>query len=219
VTLAASAEDRPLVGGIVPEGLTVAFGAGPAEGATVVRFAGEARRSSELLVAPRADGVWRSSPWPAADDLFDLALPAAGARTLVVDPQPGRRGEAGRLLRDQGIDAVLAERLRRHDLEQAATVLFLDDAAFPATLPAVAAAGRLVVLPDVRPVFGWQDGVDCLVGARTPDLVRLAVAAAARPRAFDALRAMARITARPYRASDVYARFALDVSLDVGVPS
>jgi hypothetical protein len=72
---------------------------------------------------------------------------------------------------------------------------------------------------DVRPLFGWQDGVDCLVGGRTADLVRLAVAAAARPRAFDALRAMARITARSYRASDVYARFALDLSLGVGVPS
>jgi hypothetical protein len=219
VTLAASAEDRPLVGGAVPEGLTVAFGAEPAEGATVVRFAGEERSSSELLVAPRGEGVWRCSPWPAADDLFDLGLPGAEGRTLVVGGQARRRDESGRLLRDQGIDAVLADRLRRHDLEQAATVLFLDDSTFPATLPAAAAAGRLVVLPDVRPLFGWQDGVDCLVAGRTADLVRLAAAAAARPRAFDALRAMARITARSYRASDVYARFALDLSLGVGVPS
>jgi hypothetical protein len=216
VTLAASAEDRPLVGGVVPEGLTVAFGDAPADGARV-RFGAARLGSSELLVAPRAGDVWRCAPWPAADDLFDLDLPAGAARTLVVDPQPRRRAEAGRLLREQGIDAVLAERLRRHDLEQAATVLFLDDSAFPPTLPAAAAAARLVVVADVRPLFGWQDGVDCLVGARTPDLVRLARAAAARPRAFDALRAVARITARSYRASDVYARLALDVSLGVGV--
>jgi hypothetical protein len=215
VTLAASAEDRPLVGGVVPEGLTVAFGDEPAEGAAV-RFAGDRLASSERLVAPRADGVWRCSPWPAADDLFDLAPPDAEARTLVVDPQPGRRAEAGRLLREQGIDAVLAERLRRHDLEQAATVLFLDDSAFPVLVPAAAAAGRLVVVADVGPLFGWQDGVDCLVGTLLADLVRLAAAAARQPRAFDAPRALGRITARSYRASDVYARFAFDLSVGVG---
>jgi hypothetical protein len=215
VTLAASAEDRPL-GGVVPEGLTVAFGDEPAPDGAAVRFGGERLGSSELLVAPRADGVWRCSPWPAADDLFDLALPGADARTLVIHPDARPRDEAGRLLREQGIDAVLAERLRRHDLEQAATVLFLDDSAFPVLVPAAAAAGRLVVVADVGPLFGWQDGVDCLVGTLLADLVRLAAAAARQPRAFDAPRALGRITARSYRASDVYARFAFDLSVGVG---
>jgi hypothetical protein len=215
VTLAASADDRLLVAGVVPDGITVAFAREPAD-AAAVRF-GDARVvPSDLLVAPTGEGVWRRSPWPAADDLFSLPLPGAEATTLVVEPVASRRDEAAAMLRARGVDVAVSERLSRVALERVATVVFLDDTAFPALVPAVAAAGRLPILPDVAPLFGWQDGIDCLVG---PDLARLAelvVLAGRRPRAFDPIRAMGRLTARPYRASDLYSRLALDVSLGVG---
>ena len=62
-------------------------------------------------------------------------------------------------------------------------------------------------------------GAAVLLGFHLPSRAALAQAAARRPLAFDPLRAMARITARPHCASDVYARFALDISLGVGVES
>jgi hypothetical protein len=46
--------------------------------------------------------------------------------------------------------------------------------------------------------------------------VVLAQAAARAPRAFDVVRAMARLTARAHRASDVYERLALDLALGLG---
>jgi hypothetical protein len=136
--------------------------------------------------------------------------------TLVVEPAASRRDEAAALLRDRGVDVLTAERLRRTELERAATVVFLDDAAFPALVPAVAAAGRLPILAVAGPLFGWQDGIDCLVGSDLASLAELVALAGRRPRAFDPIRAMGRLTARPYRASDLYSRLAFDVSLGVG---
>jgi hypothetical protein len=213
VTLVASAEDRPLVDGVVPAGLTVAFGAEPADGATV-RFAAERVSAGELLVAPDGRELWRRSPWPAADALFELAPPAPSAPTLVVG---GRSEEALAALRECDVEAIAADRLRREELARAGTVVFVVDDGFPALLPAAAAAGRLVVALETGRLFGWQDGVDCVVAPDVANLARAVAAAARRPRAFDALRAMARLAARPYRASDFYGRLALDVSLGVGV--
>jgi hypothetical protein len=213
VTLVASADDRPLVDGVVPEGFGVAFGAEPADGATV-RFAAERVRPGELLVAPGGDGLWRRSPWPARDALFELAAPEPSAPVLVVG---ARSEEALDALRALDVAAVGADRLRWHELERAGTVVFVEAGGFPPLVPAAAAAGRLVVLLDAEPLFGWQDGVDCMVATDAAKLARGVAAAVRRPRAFDALRAMARLAARPYRASDLYARLALDVSLGVGV--
>ena len=216
MTLAASADDRLLVAGAVPDGLTVAFAREPADGAAV-RFGDALVGPSDLLVAPAGERVWRRSPWPAADDLFSLPLPGAGATTLVVEPVASHRDEAAAMLRDRGVDVAVAERLSRAELERAATVVFLDDTAFPPLVPAVAAAGRLLILPAVEPLFGWQDGIDCLVGPDLARLAELAALAGRRPRAFDPIRAMGRLTARPYRASGLYSRLALDVSLGVGI--
>jgi hypothetical protein len=218
VTLVASAEDRWLVDGVVPGGLTVAFGAEPAEGATV-RFAAERTTAGELLVAPDGRGLWRRSPWPAADALFDIAPAGPSAPTLVVGPKRAVRDEALDALRKLNVDVLGSDRLRWRELEGAGTVVFLEEQGFPMLLPAAAAAGRLVVLPEIEPLFGWQDGVDCLVATDLANLARAVAAAARRPRAFDALRGMARLAARPYRASDFYARLGLDVSLGVGVGS
>jgi hypothetical protein len=215
VTLAASADDRLLVAGGVPDGFTVAFAREPAAGVTV-RF-GDARVTpGDLLVAPAGEDLWRRSPWPAADELFSLPRPGVEASTLVVDPVVARRDEAAAMLRVRGVDVVAAARLSRAELERAATVVFLDDTAFPALVPAVAAAGRLTILAGVEPLFGWQDGIDCLVGSDLARLAELVVLVGHRPRTFDPIRAMGRLTARPYRASDLYSRLALDVSLGVG---
>jgi hypothetical protein len=216
VTLVAAAEDRPLVEGVVPDGFSVAFGAEPADGATV-RFAATRVAAGELLVAPDGTDLWRRSPWPAADALFTMAPPAADAPTLVVSARRARRDEAVAALRAVEVTAVGANRLRWSDIEGAGTVVFLEDEGFPALLPTAAAAGRLAVLGEADPLFGWQDGVDCLVATDLSNLARVVAATVRRPRAFDPLRAMARLAARPYRASSLYARLALDVSLGVGV--
>jgi hypothetical protein len=216
VTLVAAAEDRPLVDGAVPDELTVAFGAEAAEGVTV-RFAAERVTAGELLVAPGGRDLWRRSPWPAADALFAMAPPAADAPTLVVGPARARREEALVALRERRVDVLASDRLRWSALEGAGTVVFVDEQGFPVLLPAAAAAGRLVVLLETEPLFGWQDGVDCLVATDCANLARSVAAAALRPHAFDSLRTMSRLAARPWLASDLYARLALDVSLGVGL--
>ncbi len=71
----------------------------------------------------------------------------------------------------------------------------------------------IVQLP--APLFGLQDGVDCLVADDDRSVVLAQIAGQA-PRAFDAVRAMARLSARAQRASDVYARLAHDLALGVG---
>jgi hypothetical protein len=216
VRLVASAEDWPLVDGAVPDGFSVAFGAEPADGATV-RFSATRVAAGEVLVAPDGADLWRRSPWPAADALFAMALPAPDAPTLVVSATTARRDEAVAALRDLNVEALGSDRLRRADLERAGTVVFLEAAGFPVLLPAAAAAGRLVAMPETEPLFGWQDGIDCLVAKNLWSLTTAVTAATRQPRAFDPLRAMARLAARPYRASALYARLALDVSLGVGV--
>jgi len=214
VTLHAAADDRALVDGAVPDGLTVAFGDEPAD--AHVRFAeGGAAHSGAPTIAPHGDGLWRRAPWPAAEALFDLAAPADGAAALVVHPDEARRGEVCAKLAAHGLSPTHAPRVRAADLTRAAIVAFLDDGGFPALAPAACAAGRLVIVQRAAPLFGWQDGVDCFV-ADDDRAVVLAQTAARAPRAFDVVRAMARLTARAHRASAVYERLGLDLSLGVG---
>jgi hypothetical protein len=214
VTLAASDADRPLVDGGLPAGFSVAFAAEPCADAAV-RFAARRLAADERLVDVAAPEAWRRSPWPAADELFGVAAPGPDATVLVVDPLARRRDDAADALAEIGAPTVAAERLLRRDLERAGIVAFLEPG-FPALLPAAAAAGRLVIVTETRPLFGWQDGLDCLVAAGTAEIVALAAAVVRRPWAFDGVRAMARLAARPYRASELYARLAFDVSRAVG---
>jgi hypothetical protein len=217
MTLFAAAEDRELVDGPVPDGLTVAFGEEPAEAeGAVVRFAaGGAEHAGELTIAPQGAGLWRRAPWPAADALFDLAAPADGPAALVVDPDAARGAALCERLAAHGLSPTDAPRLRLADLTRAAIVVFADDGGFPALAPAACAAGRLVIVRRPAPLFGWQDGVDCFV-ADGDRAVVLAQTAARAPRAFDIVRAMARLTARAHRASADYERLALDLSLGLG---
>jgi hypothetical protein len=217
MTLLAQGEDRDLVEGLVPEGLTVAFGFDPAPDATapIVRFASAAREPDELIVATRGDGLWRRAPWPAADALFAAPAPSDRAAIHVVHPDERRRHEVGAKLAAHGLSPTLADRLRRAALLSAAVVVFLDDGGFPALTPAACAAARLVILQRPTPLFGLQDGVECFV-ADDDGAVLVAQAAARAPQAFEAVGAMARLSAERHRASAVYERFALDLSLGIG---
>ena len=181
----------------------------------LVRYAGGTGQSGELTVATRGEGLWRRAPWPAADALFNVAAPADGASVLVVHADEARRALLGEKLAAHGLSPSHAPRLRLADLVRAATVIFLDDGGFPALAPAACAAGRMVIVQRRRPLFGWQDGVDCFV-ADDDRAVVIAQTAGRAPQAFEVVRAMSRLAARPHRASEVYERLAFDLSLGIG---
>ena len=218
MSLLAGPEDRALVDGTVPAGLTVAFGDEPAAAGNgaLVRFADAPGQGPELRVAPSGAGLWRRAPWPAADVLFDLPAPLDGAAVLVVHGDEGRRVKHAAKLSAHGLTPSHAPRLRRVDLESVATVIFLDDdRGFPALAPAACAAARLVIVQRPEPLFGLQDGVDCFVADDDRSVV-LAQTAGRSPRAFDVMRSLARLAVRSQCASGVYERLALDLSLAVG---
>jgi hypothetical protein len=217
MTLLAQDEDQALVDGAVPEGLTVVFGdvAPAGEAGPVVRFGPQAHEPDELLVGLHGERLWRRAPWPAADALFAAPAPSDGAAVHVVHPDERRRHEVGAKLAAHGLNPTHGDRLRRAALLSAAVVVFLDDGGFPALTPAACAAARLVILQRPTPLFGLQDGVDCFI-ADDDAAVLVAQAAARAPQAFEAVGAMARISAERHRASAVYERFALDLSLGIG---
>ena len=217
MTLLAHDEDRALVDGAVPQELTVAFGdvAAPVGAEPVVRFASQAAAPGDLLVALHGEGLWRRAPWPAADTLFAAPAPPDGAAVLVVHPDEERRRDMGGKLTAHDLSATLTDRPLVDELLSAAVVLFLDDGAFPSQAPSACAAARMVVVQRPAPLFGFQDGVDCFV-ADDDRAVLLAQAAARAPQAFAAVGAMARVTASVHRASAVYDRLALDLSVGLG---
>lgn len=217
MSLLAGPEDRELVDGTVPDGLTVAFGDHPAAGdGALVRFADAPGEGAELRVAPSGAGLWRRAPWPAGDALFEAPAPVDGAAVLVVHGDEGRRVEHAAKLTAHGLTPSHAPRLRRADLERVATVIFLDDdRGFPALAPAACAAARLVIVQRPEPLFGLQDGVDCFVADDDRSVV-LAQTAGHAPQAFEVMRSLARLAVRAQRASALYERLALDLSLAVG---
>jgi hypothetical protein len=217
MTLLAHDEDRALVDGAVPAELTVAFGdvAAPVGAEPLVRFASQAAAPGELLVAPGGDGLWRRAPWPAADALFAAPAPPDGAAVLVVHPDEPRRRDMAAKLAAHDLRPTVSDRPRVAELLSAAVVIFLDDGGFPALAPSACAAARTVVLQHPAPLFGLQDGVDCFV-ADDDRAVLLAQAAARAPDAFAAIGAMARIAASVHRASEVYERLGIDLSLGLG---
>jgi hypothetical protein len=218
VTLFASPLDRGLVEGELPDGFDVAFAASEAPSSgPVVRFAEKRMAAAELLVGSGRDDLWRWAPWPVSDDLFMLPPPRDDAPVLIVHKTEAWRERIVSAFADAGVDAHGAGRLDRRELEACGVVLFLDHEGFPPTAFSVCAAGRLLVMADVAPLFGLQHGIDCLIAAGEAHPLALAQAARHAPRAFDGIRRMGRLAAAAHRASDVYERLALDLSLGVGM--
>lgn len=220
MSLHAGADVRPLVEGVVPAGLSVAFEDAPAEAlrAPVVRFGTAMRSAGDLLVAPEGERLWRHAPWPAADALFELPPPADAAPVLLVG-EPERRAGVSHALREREVVVQEADRLRVPDLERSATVVMLADGSrFPPQAFAVPAAGRLLLLLAPARTFGLQHAIDCLLASDDAELVDLVDAAETYSPDFAVIRRVGRVSAYTQRASDVYTRLGRDIELGlVGV--
>jgi len=209
------------------DALIVVLGVAHSTGADVVWLDGsaEASESSAASASPQArviaqagDGLWRRAPWPAADALFDLGPPDAGAGVLVAGGDEQRRDDLRATLTRGGVPVIARERLTIADLRATAVVILpsAPEAPLPARAIAVLAAGRLLVTARCRPAFGLQSGIDHLAAATNGEAARMAGAALRFPRAFSSLRAFARLAAAPHRASLVYRRLLADVALEEG---
>lgn len=218
LTIRAAPADAELAGlGEPGSGPVVALGDAP--GSAAVRWlAGPAERpgaAGERLIAPGGEGLWRRTPWPVADALFELE-PRTRGPALVASPDAERRAYLAGELRGRGHSVLAEERLTRPALERAAVVLLPSEGGGP--LPgeafAVLAARRVLVTYRCEPAFGLLPEIDWFPGAVDVDLVDLADAALAYPEAFDLPRALGRLAAERHRASVVYARLAADLALE-----
>lgn len=176
------------------------------------RFAeagGEAEPGVARL-APRGEGLWSRTPWPAADPLFDLAPADGEPETLVVGSSADRRNEVVGKLAAHDVPGTARDELTVAALERAAAVIVLaeEDDALPARAIAVLAARRLLVAPRCRVAFGLQAGIQFLGCSNDDDAVEYAGAALGQLDAFDLFRAMGAIAAERHRASVVYGRLA-----------
>jgi hypothetical protein len=206
VRIVGSEDDLALSGwaGASDGGPVVALG--DAEAEADVRFAGS---GSGRLIGPAGDGLWRRSPWPARDELFDLEPPADPSAVLVVGDANGGVVDG---LRANGVTVAVADALTLSALRGAAIVVLLGGhGALPAQAPCVLAARRVLVTDATDVTFGLQAGIQFLLARHPGEAVERAGMAAAHPRATAGLRAMGAIAARPHRASIVYERLAADL--------
>jgi hypothetical protein len=163
-------------------------------------------------IGPGGSGLWRRAPLPTADALFDPPS-GEGRGILVVDGDPVQRGRTVDALRRKAIDTRSYAEPSPDDLASASTIVVVGgpDEPLPALAIAALARGRLVLAPRSEPSFGLNPGVDHLTYAHEDELVRVAQAADAWPRAFTAIAAMGRAAAEAHRASVVYPRMAADL--------
>lgn len=156
------------------------------------------------------------APWPARDELFELAA-ALERRALVVG-----RGEAHAdvvaKLEARGLPVAAAESLDAGDLAAATVVALVGgagsasgDGALPAEAPAVLASRRVLIAPRCPVTFGLLAGSDHLAFDTADDVVQYADTALTFPDSFDSFRALGAAVAAPHRASVVYGRIVADV--------
>jgi len=162
-------------------------------------------------IATAGERLWRRAPWPAADALFEWS--PSGANVAVVGD--GEAAAVVERLREGGVEVDSVPRLATRELEAAAVVIFAGAAGdpLPAEVPAVLAAGRILVTTPRSPDFGLRAGIDHCVGPGAGDLADLALSAARHPRAFESMRAYGRLAAERHRASRVLADLAADLEL------
>jgi hypothetical protein len=200
-----------------------AAGAEPADVVWLPGPAGAAHPSGARVIATSGDGLWSRAPWPARDDLFDLA-PAAEPCALVAGGDEERRAIAVRKLEARGRPVVAAPDLSAELLARASVVALLGDAddasptrpwaaqAMPADAPAVLAARRILVAPRCRIAFGLMAGGGHLAFGAEDDVVAYVDTALSFPRALDPLVALGALTAERHRASVVHARLGAELA-------
>jgi hypothetical protein len=174
-------------------------------------------RAGALDIAPAGEGLWRRAPWPAADELFDMAPPAPDGPVVVAGGESIRRGELAYALSTRELPVIEAERLDREALESAAAVLLFPapgaEAALPAEAPAVLAARRLLVTPAAEVNFGFLPGIDHLEFTLFWEAVEQLAAARSDPAALEPMRTWGALAARRHRASRVFADLEADLRL------
>lgn len=180
--------------------------------APVVRWwrgAAPGPREGERVIGTAGDGLWSRAPWPVRDEVFALAPPTAPGRVLLV----GASDDELAFARARGLTTDAVERLTLDALAAADVVMHGIGlgAPLPGDALAVLAAGRLLVTNAV-PGFGLRPGIDHLAAEGISPACDIVEAALAAPGAFAALRRAGRLAAGRFRASDVYARLAFDVT-------
>jgi hypothetical protein len=174
-------------------------------------------REGALDVAPAGEGLWRRAPWPAADDLFDLAPAPPDAPVVVAGGEATRRGELAYALGTRDLPVIEAERLDRQALESAAAVLLFPapgaEDALPAEAPAVLAARRLLITPAAAVTFGFLPGIDHLQFTLFWEAVEQLAAAREEPAALEPMRTWGAHAARRHLASRVLADLEADLRL------
>lgn len=207
-------EQLELVGSGATTGrFSVRFGTeGPAADVVWLERAVRASVGAERVIAQDGPGLWRRSPWPVRDEIFDLAEPSHRSILVVGEGKP-----VAEMARWLGDDAQVP-RLTRPALEAAAAVVFArpEEDALPAAAFAVLAARRVLVLRGAAGRFGLEAGVNHLAAETPAGMAELAVAATRHWEAFAALRAFGRIAAEGHRASVVYERLAYELGAEAG---
>jgi len=196
------------------------------------RPAGPGDTSSELVIAPAGEGLWRRAPWPAADALFELAPPSAASApsapaspaapssapvsaALLVGGERGLREALAARAAERGVALRQADRLDAAALAGVGCVVMAESpgGALPARAIAVLAAGRLLITPRLETTFGLEDGLDHLEFASPDEALDAVRAFGAAPATFGRVLSWGRLKAEQQRASVVYARLAHDLRL------
>ena len=172
----------------------------------------------ERLISSEGSGLWRRAPWPAADALFDVPPPSEPA-ILLAGGGDERRAEVAELMAARGLRVERRERLTRAGLEGAGCVVLLPaetaaGEAAPLESMAVLAAGRVLVVPRADVGFGLMPGIDHLQFAQMLEAADQAESVLRQWRAYAGMRAWGRLAAERHRASVVYARLEIDLTLE-----
>jgi hypothetical protein len=159
------------------------------------------------ISANGAAGAWRHLPLPVADDRFAPGSAGAGRPYWLGEPSE-RRAEL--ISAYPALDAVGTEGDVAVNLNDADPAR-VEHRAFEAL-----AAGRLLVSETLSPGRGLEPGLDYLE-VRAPDELYTAVQTVSRlPLAFERMRLRGRAKAEWVRASDLMARAAGDLLLELG---
>jgi len=164
--------------------------------------------------AGRADerrSPWRSCPLPVDDALFAPIETPSGPLEVVAPGAPTPHREL--VLRALGLEPVGDG----PPLDADVVVVVHDGPhpAFPAWVPAVLAAGALLVSETLRPRYGLEPGIDLLEGASAAELAQLLSLARSAPSAVTTVRRRGQAKVAGLRASVAWPALVADLRRDV----